>query len=198
MKKYLMGIAVGLALAACGQQQSETAPAQPKQEMTAEQAKYVLCGQALDLTAEQLLKNMDEGLRATKASPAILDQKLTANDCGYTLEMAMTYGAIRLELDEQQKVRNLAVGYQNISGQEGLLKNMNNALASVQTVMSINGSAKFGETELGKKLFTTLIDLMAENKNSAGAATKDVDFDGKRYTVGIEGRTVAIVVRKIP
>lgn len=119
-------------------------------------------------------------------------------DCGYTLDMAMTYGTIRLELDEQQKVRNLAVGYQNISGQEGLLKNMNNALASLQTVMSVNGSTKFGETELGKKLFTTLTDLMAENKNSVGAATKDVDFDGKRYTVGIEGRTVAIVVWKIP
>ena len=53
-----MGLAVGLALAACGQQQSEIHLAQPKQEMTTEQAKYVLCGQALDLTAEQLLKEM--------------------------------------------------------------------------------------------------------------------------------------------
>lgn len=198
MKKVWISVLTVMALVGCGRQaETEPTQVQPKQEITAEQAKSALCGQPMDITAEQLLINLDQGLRSTKAPTAIRDQKLTANDCGYTLDMVMDYGNVRLELDNQQKVRNLGVGYENIASQEALLKNMNNSFAALQTAVSVNGTKKFGETELGKNLFKALSDLIIEHKN-VGSGTQDIDFDGKRYTVAVDGKTVAIIVRKIP
>ena len=199
MKKLYILVLAAM-LSACGNDVKKQQPAEPAsaaQQASAAQVKSALCGQTMDITAEQLLGNLDKGLRSTGASPAIRDQKLTANNCGYLLEMAMDYGTIRLELNEQQKVRNLGVGYRNIAGNEGLTKNLNNAFAAVQTAVSVNGTAKSGETELGQKLFKTLGNLVVDHKNS-GSGTQDIDFEGKRYTVGVEGPAVAIVVREIP
>lgn len=196
MKKILMGLSVSLLLAACGQQPAAEAP---KQISASEAAlvKSAICGPSMDITMEQLLTNLDQGLRATGASPAVLDKKLSSNDCGYLLEMDMDYGKIRMEIDDQKRVRNLGVGYENLIGQEHMLKNATNAFASIQTAMSATGSTKWGETELGKTLFKTLGDLVIEHKN-AGSDTKQLDVDGKRYIVGVEGAAVLVIVQALP
>ena len=183
MKMFYV-LVLGLVLAGCGGEGSPTA-AKP---VGAAQ----LCPESMGITAEKLFSNMDAGLKATNAPVNILDKSVTPNECGYQVQMVTGFGAVFIQLNPQQEVLSLGAGYDNSSN---LADNTRNLFAVIQTVVSTNGTAKLGETEIGKTLFSAAADTVLAAKES-GSASKDLTYGGNLYTVTVEGKTVAMLTRK--
>lgn len=181
-------------LAACGGQKTDPARQPEQTNVIQEQPKQAvnLCPQSMGVTAEKLLLNIDSGLKATNAPVGILDKNVVQNECGYQVTMETEFGAVFIQLNPKQDVLSVSAGYENKSD---LAKNARNMLAVIQTVISTEGRAKLGETEIGNALYKTIIDTMLAAKES-GAASKDIEYGGNRYTVNVEGSAVAVVARK--
>ena len=172
-------------LSACGGQQNTATPEQPKQVAN-------ICPASMGITAEKLLLNMDSGLKATNAPTAVSDKNVVQNECGYQVTIKTAFGAVLMQLNPQQEVLNIGAVYEKNGN---LADNTQNMFAVIQTVISTNGTAKLGETEVGKVLFETTAGTIQAAKSS-GTASKDIEYGGNLYTVSVEGNAVAILARK--
>lgn len=196
--KMVYALALAVVLAGCGQGQStqgQSASEQAPPAATASQAESKpFCPEPMAINAEQYFMNLDTSLKAINQPAQVKDKKIDANDCGYQLVMLMEYGAIQMQLDAEQKLLNLGVGYENT--QQNPADNLNSLFGVIQSIVALHGTEKMGESKVGTLLFKTVTETMEAAVNGSGTATKDVELDGFLYTVAVEGKAVAILARK--
>lgn len=192
MKKIFGVSLIALALAGCGQQKTEPPEQQPQTTVVQNTAKA--CYEPMGIQAEQLLLNMDAGLKATGASSVIRDQNIKADGCGYQINMMMDFGLVQVHIDEQQQVLSLGAGYENGAD---VIGNTKKAFAAMQVLGSLFGSGKIMETEVGKKVLETATQILNTSANS-NSASQSFEYGGNLYTVTKEGTAMVFVVRKQP
>lgn len=191
MKKIFAVSLVALALAACGQQASND-PAASQPQAAAVQNNAALCHEPMDIQLEQLLLNMDAGLKSTGASSSIRDQNIKTDSCGYQINMMMDFGLVQIHVNEQQQVLSLGAGYENSAD---VISNTKNAFAAMQVLAAPFGKDKAMQTEAGKKVLETATQILNTSANSH-SASQSFNYDGNLYTITKEGTAMVFVVRK--
>ncbi|OAM38309.1 hypothetical protein [Eikenella sp. NML120348] len=191
MRKLLYGVFIALGLAACGgQEQQAPAVSEPASDA---QVQSSYCPPPLGMMAETLLENIDAGLKSTGASARVINKEIVPNECGHDVMMVTDFGGVIIKIDDNQNVLSLAAGYEMTGN---TVKDVAHALPAIQVMTSPYGRAKLGELAIGQDLLKALPEVLNAAARQQGEATQDIIRDGYKYSITVENRNVAFVVRK--
>lgn len=190
MKKILIAALLMASLTACGKKEA-TAPVPEAPKSQAASAAN-LCPESMGVSGETVILNIEKNLKSMNNSTKVIDKSVTKNECGSAMVMQTKDYVIQMILDNQNQLLQFGVGYEEPND---VTANAVKLLGAIQVIVSPVSTTPAGEMDEGKKLAFIAMEAIQESKKT-GASSRTFDFEQRRYTINMENKAVAIVVRK--
>ncbi|OAM24912.1 hypothetical protein A7P89_01360 [Eikenella corrodens] len=191
MRKLLCGVLIAFGLAACGGQEQQ-APAVPEPASEASSELATNCPIPMGIVADKWMQNLDASFKATRMPTTIKNRNAEKEACGVSVNMSMERGEIKFLMDEKMGLLSVASGFELSNN---LSTNTDRMFSTIQSIVALHGTVKWGASPLGKRLLEVIADTVQASKTQ-GDVINSFDMDGFTYLVACDGTSVAILARK--
>ena len=191
MRKLLCSVLIAFGLAACGGQEQQ-APAVPEPTSEASSELATNCPIPMGIVADKWMQNLDASFKATRMPTNIKNRNAEKEACGVSVNMSMERGEIKFLMDEKMGLLSVASGFELSNN---LSTNTDRMFSTIQSIVALHGTVKWGASPLGKRLLEVIADTVQASKTQ-GDVINSFDMDGFTYLVACDGTSVAILARK--
>jgi len=193
MRKLLYGVLIVIGLAACGgQEQQPQAVSQVPTASAASSESVTNCPLPMGIAADQWLQNLEVSLKAARMPTAVTNGSSEKEECGLSMNISMERGEVKFLINEKMGLLSVASGFEL---SKDLTTNTDRMFSTIQSIVALHGTVKWGASPLGKRLLEVIADTVQASKTQ-GDVINSFDMDGFTYLVACDGTSVAILARK--